>query len=884
MVEVELALTSLFRDGGDCRRCVSRLEDEITRLEGVQHADHAPGSGVVTVRFDAERLPEEHLRAEAARIGRELQERFHHQVLRLQGLDCADCAPTIERLLSRKEGMLEASVDFPGGTLQVEYDASRIRLEEIEREVERLGYGLEGGSREHHHTSVYVIPEMDCDEEIALIRKAVGALEGVEDLEFNLVSQRLTVTHRISEQAIERALQEVRMTPLREGQRREPGPARGPRRLRLLLTAGAGALIVAAVLLGLLGAPPWASTAAYLAAMGSGGWAVVRKAYFALRARSLDINVLMTLAVIGAAVIGEWLEGATVIFLFSVANLLESYSMERARRSIRNLMELSPPTARVRRAQGGDSEVVVPVEEVAVGETLLVRPGERIPLDGTVTVGASSVNQAPITGESLPVEKGPGDEVFGGTINGEGYLEARVTRRSKDTTLARIVHSVEEAQTRKAPSQSFVDRFARWYTPAVVAAAFLLAVLPPLAVGLLAAGGSGPGAVAESATVAQRWAPWLYRGLVLLVVACPCALVISTPVTIVSGLARAARDGVLVKGGVYLEALGTIRAYAFDKTGTLTSGRPEVVRVVALEERTEAEVLAIAASVESRSEHPLARAVEACARIRSIPYPHPAEFTALPGRGATALVNGLRYFVGNHRLFEERGWCSPALEELLESLEAEGSTVVIVGREGQPVGVLAVADRLRPEAAAAVRELHDLGIRRTVMLTGDNRTTARAVAAEAGLKEYRAELLPADKVAAVQELVREHGSAAMVGDGVNDAPALAVATVGVALGAAGSDAALETADVALMTDDLSRLALAVCLSRKVLRIVRQNIWFALALKAVFVALTPFGLTTLWMAVLADMGASLLVIGNGLRALRLRFPVAPAPLRESASRR
>ncbi|MBN1837818.1 MAG: cadmium-translocating P-type ATPase [Spirochaetales bacterium] len=869
-MQVDLALTALLPGGGGCRHCVSRLEDRLARLDGVQRALYAPGSGLLTVRFDAQRLPEERLRAEAARLGRELQERFHHEVLRLQGLDCADCAPTIERLLSRKDGVLEAAVSFPGGTLQVEYDASRIRLEQIEREVQRLGYGISGGHPEHRHTSVYVIPEMDCDEEIALIRKAVGALEGVEDLEFNLVSQRLTVTHSITEDAIEQALREVRMTPLREGQPSEQGAGPGQRRqrrLRLILTATSGALIAAAVVLGFLGAPPWVSTAAYVAAMAGGGWLVARKAFFALRARSLDINVLMTLAVIGAAAIGEWLEGATVIFLFSVANLLESYSMERARRSIRNLMDLSPPTARVRRAgvDAPTSEVVVAVEEVEVGELLLVRPGERIPLDGTVTAGFSAVNQAPITGESLPAEKGPGDQVFGGTINGEGYLEARVTRRSRDTTLARIIHSVEEAQSRKAPSQSFVDRFARWYTPAVVAAAAVLALAPPLVLGILSPG----------AAPAGLWGPWVYRGLVLLVVACPCALVISTPVTIVSGLARAARDGVLVKGGVHLEALGRIPAYAFDKTGTLTVGRPEVVRVVALEGRTEAEVLAVAASVESRSEHPLARAVEACAREQSVAYPEPTEFTALPGRGATALVQGQRYFLGNHRLFEERGWCTPALEKLLESVESAGSTAVIVGREMQVLGVLAVADQPRPEARAAVEELRGLGVRRMVMLTGDNQTTARAIAVQAGLHEYRAELLPADKVAVVQGLVREHGSAAMIGDGVNDAPALAAATVGIALGAAGTDAALETADVALMADDLSRLGFAVRLSRKVLRIVRQNIWFALALKAVFIALTPFGLTTLWMAVLADMGASLIVIVNGLRALRLESSTAPA---------
>jgi Cd2+/Zn2+-exporting ATPase len=855
-VQVDLELTSLFPGDSDCRHCAGRLTDKLTRLDGVQSAGSSPGSRTLSVRFDAEVLPEARLRSEAVRLGAELQERFRHEIVQLRGLDCADCATTIERLLSRKDGVLEAAASFPGGTMRVEYDASRVRLEQIEREIEQLGYGFPDDRRAHRHTSIYVIPEMDCDEEIALIRKAVGGLPGVEDLEFNLVSQRLTVTHRIDEESIERTLREVRMTPLREGEQQEISPSFWKRHKRLVFTVLSGVLVLAAVLIGQLRGPEWAITAVYIAAIASGGWMVARKGYLALRARSLDINALMTLAVIGAAAIGEWLEGATVIFLFSLANLLESYSMERARRSIGELMELSPSVARVRRG-GEEQEMTVPVDEVEIGETLLVRPGERIPLDGTVMTGASSVNQAPITGESLPIEKGPGDEVFGGTINAEGFLEVRVSRRSRDTTLARIIHSVEEAQSRKAPSQSFVDRFARWYTPAVVLAAALLAVVPPLA-------------------ASADWGVWLYRGLVLLVVACPCALVISTPVTIVSGLARATRDGVLIKGGVYLETLGRIRAFAFDKTGTLTLGRPEVAELLVLAGGSEEEVLRIAASIESRSEHPLARAVEAYARRQGTSWPEPSEFTALPGRGATALVDGQRYFLGNHRLFEEHGWCSPEVEEVLESQEAAGRTAVIVGREMQVLGILAVADQPRPEAREAVKELRRLGVEHTVLLTGDNHTTARTIAERTDVHEFRAELLPEDKVGAVGDLVRDYGATAMVGDGVNDAPALAAATVGIALGAAGTDAALETADVALMTDDLSRLPFAVRLSRKVLRIVRQNIWFALALKAVFIVLTPFGLATLWIAVLADMGASLLVIVNGLRALRLESPASESP--------
>ncbi|OHD70843.1 MAG: cadmium-translocating P-type ATPase, partial [Spirochaetes bacterium RBG_16_67_19] len=620
-------------------------------------------------------------------------------------------------------------------------------------------------------------------------------------------------------------------------------------------TAASGLLTLLGFALALAGLPRAVSWPLYGAAILSGGWLMARKAWFAVRSRSLDINVLMTLAVVGALAIGDWLEGATVIVLFALANLLESLSMERARRSIKALMDLKPLTARVRR-DGVEREL--PVSEVEVGEVVSVRPGERIPLDGTVTEGASAVDQSSITGESMPVDKDVGDGLYGGTINGQGYLELRVSRPAADTALARIIHGVEEAQSRKAPSQSFVDRFARVYTPAVVLAAILLAVLPPLVLG-------------------QAWGVWFYRALVLLVVACPCALVISTPVTIVSGLARATREGILMKGGVSLENLAAIPVFAFDKTGTLTEGRPRVSGVHPLggaqgagdaeDQTAETEVLMAAAAVEARSEHPLAGAILAHARERGLTPPEAGEFQSLPGRGASAVLDGRRLFVGNHRLFEEMGWCAPPVEALLERLESEGQTAVLVGRDGQVLGAVSVADRPRRDARRALAELKRAGVRHTLMLTGDNRATARAVAAELGVDEVRAELLPQDKVEAVRELAARHGGVAMVGDGVNDAPALAAATVGIAMGAAGADAALETADVALMSDDLTRLPTAVRLSRRVGGIVRQNILFALLVKVVFIALTPLGLTSLWMAVAADMGASLLVIFNGLRALR-----------------
>jgi Cd2+/Zn2+-exporting ATPase len=490
----------------------------------------------------------------------------------------------------------------------------------------------------------------------------------------------------------------------------------------------------------------------------------------------------------------------------------------------------------------------VPVEEVQIGDVLAVRPGERVPLDGTVSGGSSEVDQSPITGESLPVGKAAGDAVYGGTINRGGYLEIRVTKHVQDTTLSRIIHSVEEAHSRKAPSQSFVDRFARVYTPAVVLIAVMVAILPPLIGG-------------------AAWGVWFYRALVLLVVACPCALVISTPVTIVSALARATRDGILFKGGVFLEAVGSLKAFAFDKTGTLTHGKPAVGQVVALNGADEQSVLRLASGIESRSEHHLAAAILAEARSRGIETPEGDEFLSMPGKGAAATIEGKRYYIGNHRLFEEMGWCYPELDARLETLETQGNTAVILGDGRTVMGIIAVADQPRAESAAAIAGLKALGVEQTQLLTGDNRSTAQAIAERIGIDAIRAELLPEDKVAAVRELVERHGSAAMVGDGINDAPALATATVGIAMGVAGTDAALETADVALMSDDLSKLPLAVRLSRRALGLVKQNIAFSLLLKAVFIALTPLGLTTLWMAVVADMGASLLVIFNGLRALR-----------------
>ena len=577
----------------------------------------------------------------------------------------------------------------------------------------------------------------------------------------------------------------------------------------------------------------------------TGGLGTLKKGWIALKTFTLNINFLMSVAVLGAVAIGEWPEAAVVIFLFALAELIETLSLERAKNAIGGLMTMTPATANVRAGNGEWREI--PAGDVPVGLIVRVRPGERIPLDGVVTAGASSVNQAPITGESIPVDKAPGDPVFAGTVNERGAFEFRVTANTGNTTLSRIIRSVQEAQGQRAPTQRFVDQFARYYTPAVVGLAVLVAIMPPLLFG---------GDITE----------WLYKALVLLVIACPCALVISTPVTVVSGLATAARRGILVKGGIHLENGRLIKAVALDKTGTITHGRPALTDTIPLVERPAEELLQLAASVDAHSEHPVAAAIVAAWQGDAArPLPDASDFEALAGRGAKATVDGQTYHVGNHRLVEELGLCGQRVEERLKRLEQEGKTAVVLVSVHEPLCVFGVADTVRGHSAEAMRELHALGVR-SVMLTGDNPATARAIADQVGIDDARGNLLPEDKLAAIGELLGRHGHVGMVGDGINDAPALAKASIGFAMGAAGTDTAIETADVALMDDDLRKLPRFIALSRRTSQVLRQNIALALGIKAIFFALALAGQATLWMAVFADMGASLLVVFNGLRLL------------------
>ncbi len=707
---------------------------------------------------------------------------------------------------------------------------------------------------ELHAESTFKIEGMDCREEVVLLERRFKQLAGLEDFSADVVAQRLHVKYdaaKLTAGAIADAVADTGMRAWLEHE--EPivdGESASRRRQVYVAVSGAALGLGLAVLW--LPVPKWGiatarplATALFATAIGFGLLAIWRRTVSAIKAWSLDINVLMMIAVMGAVALGEYSEAASVIFLFAVAESLEARTLDRARNAIRALMDLTPDEAIVRDAAG---EHRVLANALTPGAIIVVRPGEKIPLDGEVVAGQSSVNQAPITGESLPIDKFAGDTVFAGTINGRGALDVKVTRLRRDTTLARIIHLVERAQAQRAPAQQLVERFARVYTPAVIALAVVLAVVPPIALG----GG---------------WHVWVYRSLVLLVVSCPCALVISTPVSIVAALAAAARKGVLIKGGAHLERTGRIRCVAFDKTGTLTRGTPQVVDVLPIDECTSAAVVALAAAVEQRSTHPIAHAILEHAALTRVTAEPALDVSALWGRGARGSVGGARVVLGNHRLFEEMHLCSPAIHERVTALEATGRTTVLVARDERPIGIITVADRPREAGKDAVSMLRDQGVEAVVMLTGDSRSSASVIAGELGVDDIRADLLPEDKVIAVQELRRQYGSVAMVGDGINDAPALATADVGIAMGVAGSDAALETADVALMADELLKIPYTFRLSRRTVRNIRANLAISIAMKAVFLVAAVAGVATLWMAVVADAGASVLVVANALRLLR-----------------
>ena len=849
MATKSLLLPVLLPGGEECARCVERLKARLLALAGVRAVEVDTRAGALVVTYDAALVSPERLEQEATAAGAEVAENLCHETLVLRGMDCPDCAVKVERVVGAVPGVAHAGVSFASSRLAVEYDSRRASHTAIARAVTGLGYRVEE-AQGPIQTGRLQVGGMDCADCAVKIERVVRALPGTRAADVNFTAGRMDVRYDPAILSLDQVARTVREAGYEV--RVEGSPTHNPempafweKNRRLVLTTFSGVAVLAGFLADAFGAGENVVRTLYAVAILAGGYHVARSALVALRTRlTTDINFLITIAVIGAIAIGEWTEAASVMFLFSVAELLESYSMDRTRNAIRELMRLAPDQATVRRE---GQELTLPVQEIRVGEVMVVKPGERLAMDGTVVSGTSLVNEAPITGEPLPVEKTIGDDVFGGSINARGALEILISKEYEDTTIARVIHLVERAQAQKARSEQFVDRFARYYTPAVIGLAILIAVVPPL-------------------LFAQPFDAWFYRALALLIISCPCALVISTPVSIVSAIASAARSGVLIKGGAYLEEIGQVRVVAFDKTGTLTQGAAEVLDVVPLDGATPEQVLATAAAIEARSEHALAEAILRKAYWDGLRWPEPSEFESITGQGARARVDGEVYLIGRPRLFEQAGVSLESVRERIETEQSQGRTVLLLGTETRLVGLIVAADRPRTAARDAVRALKRIGVEHTVMLTGDNAGTAAAVARELGIDEYRAELLPQQKVDAVHDLTARYGHVAMVGDGVNDAPALAAASVGIAMGAAGTDVALETADVALMSDDLSRLPIAVGLGRRTLRVIRQNIAFAIVVKVVFVLLTFLGHITLWLAVLADMGTSLLVTANSLRLL------------------
>ena len=818
-------------------------------------------------------------------------------------MDCPSCAGKVNSSVQKLDGIKTVEPQVTTGTLTVTYDADQTGAEEVADRVEKAGYTVTSGVGET--TETFTVPEMDCPSCAGKVENALDQISGVTTYQTQPTTGKVIVTYdqsHVSVADVTRALEgagyDVTETTTTDstngGALDEPESVwKSPRAIKTWISGGfvALGLLFEFLLTGsnlelvaVAGAPLSIADVLFLAAVVAGGQEIIQGGYYSLRNWSLDIDLLMSIAILGAITVslgfGEnlYMEGATLAFLFSVAELLERYSMDKARNSLQELMDLSPDEATVRR---DGEEITVPVDEVTVGDIVVVKPGEKIPMDGNVLDGESAVNQAPITGESVPVDKTEGDEVYAGTINEQGYLEIEVTSAAGDNTLSRIIEMVEDAQANKTDREQFVERFAGYYTPVVVGFAILVTLATPSLLGV-------------------TWTQSLVYGLTLLVLACPCAFVISTPVSVVSGITSAAKNGVLIKGGNHLEAMGEIDAIAMDKTGTLTYGELTVTDVIPLGDRTQEEVLRCAQGLESRSEHPIGDAIVEQAQERGVDAGSVENFESITGKGVRADLDGTTHYAGKPGLFQELGFdldhvhaatdggvvtqktrklceenrCLDLLEDVVPELQSEGKTVVLVGTEDEVEGVIAVADEVREEANSTVARLHDLGIERIIMLTGDNERTARAIAEEVGVDEFRAELLPEEKVEAIQELTETHTGVAMVGDGVNDAPALATATVGVAMGAAGTDTALETADIALMGDDLTRLPYLYDLSHRANGVIRQNIWSSLGVKALLALGVPFGLVPIWAAVLVgDAGMTTGVTGNAMRLSR----ISPAEL-------
>lgn len=703
----------------------------------------------------------------------------------------------------------------------------------------------------------YRLQNLSCASCAAKFEKNVKAIPEVQDAQVNFGASKITVIGAISVDQIEEA-------GAFDGIKVTESAARALERSTPFYRKKENILAVISLLFVMLGyvfAVLHEEThplpiGMFIVAILVGGIGIFKIGFRNLARFEFDMKTLMTIAIIGAAIIGEWEEAAVVVFLFAVSEALEAYSMDKARQSIRGLMDITPPTAIIKRAHGEHfHELELPTEDIEIGDILIVKPGQKIAMDGVVISGISAVNQAAITGESIPVNKTVNDEVFAGTLNEEGALEVRVTKRVEDTTIAKIIHLVEEAQAEKAPSQQFVDRFAKYYTPAIMIVALLVAVIPPLLVG--------------------DWQHWIYQGLAVLVVGCPCALVVSTPVAIVTAIGNAARQGVLIKGGIHLEQLGHIEAIAFDKTGTLTKGQPAVTDILTKDGWSEDYVLQLVAAVEKQSQHPLAKAILNLLHNKNLPELIPTEFQSVTGKGAYATVDNHIIYVGSMTWMATLATVDKSIENQVQQLQKQGKTVVAVVCQNELIGLMGIADQVRDESKNVLQKLNALKVKHIVMLTGDAEPTAQAIARSLAITDVRAGLLPEEKLMAIKDMHAQFGAVAMVGDGVNDAPALATANVGIAMGGAGTDAALETADIALMGDDLTKLPYTIGLSRKTLRIIKENIIFALVLKLIALLLVIPGWLTLWIAIFADMGATLIVVFNSLRLIKVKKLVKKA---------
>lgn len=691
------------------------------------------------------------------------------------------------------------------------------------------------------HWDSLLIEDMDCPTEERLIRDKFQSLETIEQLEFNLIKRILRVRHSYNSiEPLQQMIAELGMEAVLYDSR-QPESAETSRNFIIKL-ATAGVLALAAEILHYLAMPTWLVALIALLTIAMVGIPTYYKGFIALKNKTLNINALMSIAVTGAVLIGQWPEAAMVIVLFTFAEYIEALSLQKARNAIGNLLQLTPSTAEVEQTDGSWQEI--PADQVTLNSIIRVKPGQRIALDGEITSGQTTIDQSAITGESMPIEKTVGDTVFAGTVNGSQAFTFKVTRIADDTTLARIIHRVEEAQSSRAPTQRFVDQFSKYYTPIVVAIALLIALIT----------------IPAWINSGQFTIEWIYKALVLLVIACPCALVISTPVTIVSGLARAAKLGILIKGGTYLEQGYKIQWLAVDKTGTLTAGKPSQTDYQAL--IADMDVQQLAGSLAARSDHPVSIAITKATKATLLPV---EQFEALLGRGTSGIINGQSYFLGNYRLIKELGLASEDLATILQTLEQQGKSTTLLTTKQAVIGIFAVADTLKQTSKQAINELHQLNIK-VLMLTGDNQHTANAIAKQVDIDEVKAGLLPEDKLTVIEQKINQGFQIAMVGDGINDTPALARADIGFAMGAAGSDSAIETAEVALMDDDLRKLPLFVRLSKATRHILVQNISFAIGVKLLFLVITLLGFGTLWMAVFADIGVSLLVVFNGLRLL------------------